>query len=163
MRVPIKKSRRNYLLLEVMIAFAILAIAAIPLIYPHLMILKEEKVLIEELNFDLAAKNLITGLIVDLYENNVPFNLIEDKGTLEVPVDKLAGFPPGAIERAYFKFDDEQHKPHEPAKETLYNVDAHLHLIYSPLYKERLRREDSKYPVSFNVMRVNSREENEKN
>ena len=150
-----RKSRRGFLLLEVMIAFGLLAISSIPLIYPHLMILKEERILIEELNFEMAAKNVIACIIVDLYENAVPFNLIETQGVLEVPKEKLlsGGFPEGTLERAYVTFE-QKHKPKEPAAITLYNVDAFLNITYSASTKERFRKEGAKYPFSFNVERV---------
>ena len=161
-----KIKRSSFLLLEVMIAFSILAISAIPLIYPHLMILKEERALIDELNFDFYAKNLIGGLLVDLYENSVPFNVIEDRGTLEVTKEKMlnAKIPEGSLERAYYTFE-QKHKPKGPATKKLYNVNARLHLIYSQSYKERLQKEEAVYPVSFNIERVfqEKGEENEKN
>lgn len=146
--------RFPFLLLEVMIAFGILAISAIPLIYPHLLILKEERALILELDVDLAAQNLITDLIAELHENRVPFRLIEDDGVYEMTKEKVskAGVPPEAVERAFVRFE-QKHKPKNPSSSTLYYVKGTLHILYSPLYQERLRRKEASFLFSFLAFR----------
>jgi hypothetical protein len=133
-----------FLLLEVMIAFGILALAAVPLIYPHLMILKEERAIIKEMNRDFAARNLIAGLLVDLYENNISLKLIEEHGTLEVSKEKLeaVGIPEGALSRAYFQFDGRRKPPKDYENHALHKVDAELNLI-------GLDNKKATYPVSF--------------
>lgn len=146
--------RSPFLLLEVMIAFGILALSAIPLVYPHLMILKEERALIHELEMDFAAQNLIGDLLVELHENRVPFRLIEDAGAFELAKTKWVsvGIPEEALERAFVSFE-EKHKPKEPSSSTLYIVKAALHLVYAPAYKERAKRSEMSYPFSFIVLR----------
>ncbi|CRX37412.1 hypothetical protein [Estrella lausannensis] len=146
--------RLPFLLLEVMIAFGILALSAIPLVYPHLLILKEERALILELDVDLAAQNLIVDLLTELHENRVPFRLIEDEGIFEMNKEKIskAGITPEAIEKVFVRFT-ENHKPKPPKSSTLFYVKGTLHILYSPLYKERIRRNEATYTFSFLALR----------
>lgn len=137
-----------------MIAFGILALSAIPLMYPHLLILKEERALILELDVDLAAQNLIADLIAELHEMRVPFRLIEDDGVYEMTKDKVskAGISPEAIERVFVRFE-QKHKPKNPSSSTLYSVKGTLHILYSPLYQERIRRKEASFSFSFLALR----------
>jgi hypothetical protein len=132
-----KARRRPFLLLEVMIAFGILSLAAIPLIYPHLMILKEERALIQEMNIDFIAKEMIADFLVDLYDNKTPITLIESKGTQEAPPNPL-------FEKAFFEID-ERHKPQKPDDYVLYKVEAKLTII--------TKTKTAVYPFNFIIER----------
>lgn len=155
-KTPLKTALRRspFLLLEVMIAFGILALSAIPLVYPHLYILKEERALILELEVDLAAQNLIVDMLTELHENRIPFRLIEEGGVFELTKEKVskAGIPQEVVERAFVRFD-EKHKPKKPSSSTLYHVKAALHILYSPLYQEKIRRKEASFPFSFLALR----------
>jgi len=130
-------NKKPFLLLEVMIAFGVLSLAAIPLIYPHLMILKEERALIQEMNLDFVAKELIADFLVDLYDNTTPIKLIESKGTQEVPPNPL-------FEKAFFEID-EHHKPQKPDNYVIYHVEAKLTII--------TKAKTAVYPFNFIVER----------
>jgi hypothetical protein len=71
--------RRYFLLLEVLIAFTIVAIAMLPLIYPHFYIYQQERKFIHKINLDIAVNYFYGGIIEQLQRNQISWNMIEEK------------------------------------------------------------------------------------
>ena len=76
--------KRPFLLLEVLIAFAIVAICILPLLAPHLWIIQGEKAFLAEIQADRVAGNLFGELIQKLHENEIPFELLLDNRRNEI-------------------------------------------------------------------------------
>lgn len=83
-------TRRPVALLEVMIAFALVVLCAIPLIYPHVFILRAEKQFVAEAALDHQVNLLYAEVMEKLYQNAIPLEeILEGK---EIPVGTLLSF-----------------------------------------------------------------------
>jgi hypothetical protein len=80
--------RRPVLLLEVLIAFALIALCALPLIYPHVFMLRSEKKYVAAVELDHYVNLLFVNTLQRLYQNEVPWSEIE--GGKPVPIGEVA-------------------------------------------------------------------------
>ena len=88
--------RRYYVaLLEVLIAFAIIALCILPLIYPQVALIKSEKEFIDTVELDHAVNLLYVNQLQKLYDRRIPFSVIE--GGKESPIEE------GLLQEAGFK------------------------------------------------------------
>jgi len=85
--------RRYIMLLEVLIAFALVAFCAIPLIYPHVFILRAEKQFVATVELDHLVNLLFVDTLQKLYQNEIPWSVIESKKPQ--PIDDTALKPLG--------------------------------------------------------------------
>lgn len=77
-----KLSKRPFLLLEVLICLALVALTAFPLLTPPMMILRNERVFTRELELARLASEEFSQVVIDLYSNAIPFELVLEGGTL---------------------------------------------------------------------------------
>ena len=70
-------TRHSIVLLEVLIAFALVALCALPLIYPHVFILRSEKKFISTVELDHLVNLLFADILQKLYQNEIPWQDIE--------------------------------------------------------------------------------------
>ncbi len=101
-----KKHKRYFLLLEVMISFALVVLCALPLIYPHTYILRMQREFIQEIELDHYVNNNYAELTEMLYKNQVPWEVISGKRTL--PLN-----PPDIPVTGTLQFEEKKHKPDE--------------------------------------------------
>jgi hypothetical protein len=83
----VKKS--YFLLLEVMIAFGLIVLCVLPLIYPHTYILRAQKEFIQEVELDHYVNSHFADLVELLYKNQVPWDVISGKQTIPLNPPKL--------------------------------------------------------------------------
>lgn len=74
---PIRK--RHFLLFEVLIAFAIVAFAFLPLISPHIYIYQEQHRFLDKIELDLAVNQMYAEIFQRLQRNEYPWNSLENK------------------------------------------------------------------------------------
>lgn len=77
-------TRRPAALLEVIIAFALVALCVLPLIYPHVFILRSEKRFIDEAMLDHRVNLFYADIMQKLYQKEIPWNDI--MGGKEIPI-----------------------------------------------------------------------------
>lgn len=131
-----KKSKRFFSLLEVLIAIFLISLCALPLIYPHAFIYKQTKEFTQEIDLDRVAGLVYSVILEKLYHNEYEWTVFED-GSLQ-PIDeemlkRVGASLPSGFEGRY-RFDIVKEKSNsskrEPTKETniisLYLVDVHL-------------------------------------
>lgn len=87
--MKVRVSKRPFLLLEVMIAFALVVLTILPLIYPHTYILRTQKEFIKEIDLDLWVNNHYANLIEQLYKNQIPWDVISGQRTLSLNPENL--------------------------------------------------------------------------
>lgn len=80
-----KAKLRPFTLMEVLVAMALISLCAIPLLYPHYSILKEEKIAVRELEWDRLAGVVYGQVLRDLYNERISWDEIQ-QGT-ELPVE----------------------------------------------------------------------------
>jgi len=80
--------RKHLTLLEVMIAFLLIILCVIPLVTPHLMMYREQKRLLLQVNLDHLANRLYAEIYQDLQQGEIPWEVLENEES--VPLDRLA-------------------------------------------------------------------------
>jgi hypothetical protein len=78
--------RRPVALLEVMIAFALVVLCAIPLIYPHVFILRAEKQFVAESALDHQVNLQYADVMQKLYQNLIPIEEILEGKEFPLPL-----------------------------------------------------------------------------
>jgi len=97
--------KRPFLMLEVMIA--LIVFCAIPLISPHIMMVKAQKLSINEMNINHAVNLVYVNILEKMHKNEIPLNDIEGKTLFEVPsqdLKQISGY------KATYQFIEEKHK-----------------------------------------------------
>lgn len=77
------------MLLEVLIAFFIVVMCALPLIFPHVVIYKEQQQFTSKIELDLAVNKFYAEIVQKLYRNEIPWNDIEQSRELSIDDDFL--------------------------------------------------------------------------
>lgn len=110
--------KRHQSLLEVLIAFALIALCVLPLIYPHVAIYRDQSKFAHKLELDHAV-NLLYGKVLEkLYMNTIPWNELAQTA---FPVDDALLHEIGYDKRLFYQgsynFFDEppKFKPKDPA------------------------------------------------
>lgn len=85
-----KLSKRHSLLLEVLIALMIVSLAALPLIYPHVAIMREQSRLLHETHLDHFVNGLYANLTLQLYRNEIPWDALVQGRSFAVSPEALA-------------------------------------------------------------------------
>lgn len=112
-----RNKRRCFLLLEVVIAFALVVLCALPLVYPHVFISQAQKQFISKLDLDHAVNLLYADVLLRIYTDEILWNqmLSEDNQIPLYPIDETmlrrAGIEkPLPFKGSYF-FREVKHKP----------------------------------------------------
>lgn len=111
------KSKRHILLLEVLIAFALVVLCAMPLIYPHVAVLQEQKKFIKKIELDRVVSLLFAEQYELLYRNEISWEQIDSKRVEEISSERLQELnqSPLPFKGSYF-YEEINHKPKKPEK-----------------------------------------------
>lgn len=126
--------KRPILLLEVMIAIALIVMAAIPLIYPHIYLLRTQRHFMDKVALDHAVNLHYVDLLERLYKNEISWAAILNE--LEFPVTEeqfqKAGFNMSLPFKGNYRFKVQKFKPKGEggAPLTLYVLD--LDYVFYP-------------------------------
>jgi hypothetical protein len=69
--------RRPFMLLEVMIAFALVLSAFLPLIYPHYFIYQQQRQFIAKIEIDMLVNSLYAAILVQMQTNQISWHMLE--------------------------------------------------------------------------------------
>ncbi len=84
------KKKRHVLLLEVLIALAIVTLCILPLLHPHVAILSEEKSFVREIELDRLVGLIHSDMLVEqFYRENIQWWTIEQDQPIEITDDRL--------------------------------------------------------------------------
>jgi Tfp pilus assembly protein PilV len=81
----IRYKKRHAILLEVMIAFALIALCALPLLYSHAYILKEQQEFLHKVKLDHVVSLLYAQFHEKLHNNEFSWDSLNDK--IDHPID----------------------------------------------------------------------------
>lgn len=106
-----KVKKRHYLLLEVLIAFMIVAFCAIPLIAPHSWMIREESELLQEIEKDRNVNLIYSYIVEQLYNNAISWQTILNEG-VPISIDPLniPGIPQNWPYKALLQTQVTRHK-----------------------------------------------------
>lgn len=143
------------MLLEVLIAFVIVVLCAIPLIYPHTAMLKAQNQFVRKMELDHAV-NLLYGHVVEkLYLNKFNWNDINmtafdvtDEMLKEAHYDKPLQY------QGSFAFIEENHKPKEIGNYNLYQYNLVFTFIPNELKNKKELKPEDKLTYRYTVFLV---------
>lgn len=100
-----KHKKRTFLILEVLIAFSIIALCLFPLLTPNLMIIKAEKNFQEELEADRLADLLFAEWVEKLYDNTISWERLTSGDIVALEEKTLipTGFPYSIVVKPILK------------------------------------------------------------
>lgn len=130
-KMPFLIQKRHFLLLEVLIAFVIIALCMIPLISPHVFVLTEQKKFVKQVELDHLA-NLVYGDIVErMYQNEIQFSNVINGYEFEVddPLLERIKFDKRLPYKGSFHFKEIIHKPTQEAPKTFYLVKLEIRFV----------------------------------
>ena len=113
-------------MLEVLIAFSLIALCAIPLIYPHVSMVKVQKESINKRRVNHAAKLILVNALEKMHKGTISLNDIQDERIFEVSAAELteiAGY------HATYQFISAKHKPRDNSGFTVHNATFLLSFI----------------------------------
>ncbi len=120
------KRRRPFLLLEVLISFTLIAFCAIPLIYPHISMIKAQKGFINKVKINHTVNLIYVNILEKLHKNEILLSDIEDKKVFNVDnaeLKEINGY------RATYQFTSEKHKKRNTAGIATFIVTLQLQFI----------------------------------
>jgi hypothetical protein len=113
--------KRHVALLEVLIAFTIIALCIIPLIYPHVALVQSERKFLDRVELDHMVNLLFADQLQKLYEKKIPWSDIE--GGKEIPFDQTQLQKMGTERFPYegtYRFELIKKKPPKPEDRAAY-------------------------------------------
>jgi hypothetical protein len=126
--VMTRYQKRYVALLEVLIAFAIIVLCIIPLVYPHIAVVQSERKFLDKVELDHFVNLMFANSLQKLYENKIPWGDIESEK--QIPIDEMQlqemGLKTFPFEGSY-RFELVKKKPPKPEDKALYLFD----LIFS--------------------------------
>lgn len=147
--------RRPIVLLEVLIAFALVAICALPLIYPHVFILRSEKKFIATVELDHLVNLLFAELLQKLYQNEIAWPDLENGKDLPIDSHLLEsiGYRESLPFVGTYKFITIRQKPRKAADKTVYLFRLELTFIPKPglFLEKKLKGDDTKIIYNYQI------------
>jgi len=126
---PYKLRKRQFLLLEVMIALALVSIAILPLLSPHFQIYQRQIAFTHKLEADLAAPSIYAALVQKLHQNEILFGDIELKTSypIDTPFLDSISYPSSFPYRGKYHFSINKQKKNEQYGLYLVTLTLELH------------------------------------
>jgi len=84
------KKKRHFLILEVLIAFGLVVLCVLPLIYPHLYITQEQRKFIDKIDLDIAVNQFYAEIMQRLYKNEILWSDIDQNTVFPIDQDFLS-------------------------------------------------------------------------
>lgn len=89
----LRKKRRPFLLLEVLIALAIVSLCAIPLIAPNLWLIKAEKEFLQTIENDRIAHLIFLHVVENLYNNVYSWENLKNNEEIPFSLESIPAIP----------------------------------------------------------------------
>lgn len=144
--------RRPIMLLEVLIAFALIVMCALPLIYPHVFILRSEKKFVSTVELDHFVNLFFVNMLQRLYQNEVPWQEIE--GGKPQPIDDAAlqsiGYGENLPFQGTYRFQELRKKISEDGEHSAYIFK--LILDFAPKKGAFLEKQSDSYKYEYHVV-----------
>jgi len=124
MKVHVKK--RPFLLLEVLLAFCLISFCAIPLIYPHIVMIKAQKEFINKIKINHAVNLLFVDILEKMHKNEISLADIESQKVFPIEGEELKKIPGFT---STYQFIKEKHKARDKDGITVHLATVQLSLI----------------------------------
>lgn len=130
--------KRSIALLEVLIAFTLVTLCALPLIYPHIAIFKAERQFLSVIDLDHAVNLLFANRLEKLYLHEVSWEDVDSGKSFPVDQQLLleSGFKGALPYQGKYQFVEQRHKPEKQPEDAVYLFK--LIFEFTPLQKNEL-------------------------
>lgn len=147
--------QRPIVLLEVLIAFALIVLCALPLIYPHIFVLKSEKAFVSTIQLDHAVNLLYINRLEKLYQNKIDWHEIESGKEVVIDTQMLteSGIREPLSFTGTYHFEEMTHKPQDPVEKTIYLYSMIFNFLPTKDIAPYLDRKPIKYEYSLVIER----------
>lgn len=123
--MPLKKlNKRHVTLLEVLIAFMLVAMCIFPLLYPHVAMFKDQAQFVNQIKLDHAINQLYADVYQKLQENQIPWGSIEQGQVF--PVDLSTDKSDPLPYKGQYQFKIYKTKPSQPSPVSFSQIDVHF-------------------------------------
>lgn len=149
--------RRPMILLEILIALAMIALCALPLITPHVAMIKEQKHFINTMKLDHYVHLIYVDILEQLHTNKIGWNVITEKTPIPLDESLIArlgetNFPKL---KGYFRFHEIKHKINKSTGWSAYLLK--LNIVFEP--DEKLGNKTQEFPYTVYLLRKTEPEE----
>lgn len=149
------KRKRSVTLMEVLIAFVLVTFCLIPLIQPHVGMLKEQHKFMSKIQLDHAV-NLYTGhLIEKLHKSEIPWYMIEEGKVMPIENDVFQRLYPDQTLpfKGVYRFDIIKSKPKnvEAGASKAYLLKLNLYFLPGKAEHSIAEYTDKKNPYQYDV------------
>lgn len=123
--------KRSFLLLEVLIAFAIIAMCMLPLIAPHTFILREQKKFIEQVELDHLVNLVYADIIERLYRNEIGWGSLTSGTAFDVDEFLLERiqYKEKLPYKGTYSFNEIIHKPRDDSPRKIYLFELNMRFV----------------------------------
>jgi len=140
--------KHSILLLEVLIAFAIIVLCIFPLIYPHAAMAKAQKEFVQKVRLNHAITLLYGQIYQDLLANRIEWTDISNKRRFEIPPADLQKFVPEYLPyKGWYQFELKSQKPSQPQDKMAYIYT--LKFTFEPV-KPIKKKQKTPKPLEYN-------------
>lgn len=140
-----KSKRQPAILLEVLIAFALIALCFLPLIYPHVVILRSEKKFISTVELDHYVNLLYADHLQKLYQNDIPWQYIENGAVIPIELPKDLPFS------GHYQFIQEKKKKSKDLNQIVYIFNLYFVFVPKPGYFMEKKSENLTYKYKYRL------------
>lgn len=110
-----RTSKRYMILLEILIALALVTLCILPLLTPHVAMIKQQKKFISEMKLDHLVHLLYVDMLEQMQQNKISWTLINDQNP--IPIDeamwqRIGESPPPNLKGSY-RFGEVKKKENE--------------------------------------------------
>lgn len=143
--------KRYNLLLEVLIALAIVAVIAVPLVYPHVVLLREQQRFIKSTELDHVVNLFYADLVASLYNQEIPWNDMAQGHIAEIPDTTLRTLNGGkeVPYRGFYGIHIGYTKPKKPTDITYHLIELELVFIPKSLPETASEQEMKEKAISY--------------
>lgn len=144
-KIPFTVKKRHLILLEVLIAFALVVLCVLPMIYPQVFILKSERQFVDTIELDHTVNLLYANILQKLYLNEIGWDDIQEHKRAEISDSMLReiGVEHDITFKGSYAFSIEKRKPPQP-EDKLYLVN--LTFYFTPKNERTKAKTDSDMP-----------------
>lgn len=162
---PKRLNKRAILLLEVLIAFALVVLCVFPLIAPHVFMLKAQYQFNQKIALDQTVTRIYGRILEKVYRNEIPWQAFEQNQVFPIDAQMLqsVGAEPGFGYKGSYGFSISRHKGNKekPFSANVINVS----IAFDPLKTsskatpEEKLRQHSVYEYKFFAARIQESQE----
>jgi hypothetical protein len=152
-----RKQRRQILLLEVMIALAIIVLCIFPLIYPHAALARSQRTFLHKIDLDHVITLIFSDIYQDLQKNQYEWADIQSQRHFDIDPDRLKKYNGNKAlpYKGYYYFEEEIHKPKSTTDQQTFAYIYKVRFVFHPIPEKKIPnpKDELKYDYKVFILR----------